>query len=208
MSKGSIECYSEPFPYIIVDNFYSKEDLELIWEELNFLCYSHKFETPGENNSATMDGGTLKNIPSIFLHRIFNKAEYSNICLMLNKLMGMMPMIMSYSKSWFFKNVNITNTSCLLSYYENGGYYKKHKDGGLITILNWFFKEPKVFEGGELSFSDYDITIELKNNRTIIFPSIISHEVSEVKMNNQHLSKKLGRFCITYFISNQETLTN
>ena len=28
--------YEEPFPHIIVKNFYNEEELELIWEELNF----------------------------------------------------------------------------------------------------------------------------------------------------------------------------
>ena len=37
--------YEEPFPHIIVKNFYNKEELELIWEELNFytkpVSYTH-----------------------------------------------------------------------------------------------------------------------------------------------------------------------
>jgi hypothetical protein len=40
-----------------------------------------------------------------------------------------------------------------------------------ITILNWFFKEPRSFDGGDSFFPSQDKKIELKNNRTVIFPS-------------------------------------
>jgi hypothetical protein len=32
--------------YIRIDNFYSEEDVSLIWEELKFLTYSHKLNPP------------------------------------------------------------------------------------------------------------------------------------------------------------------
>ena len=28
--------YKEPFPHLIVEDFYNEKELELIWEELNF----------------------------------------------------------------------------------------------------------------------------------------------------------------------------
>ena len=28
--------YQDPFPHAIINNFYNKEELKLIWEELNF----------------------------------------------------------------------------------------------------------------------------------------------------------------------------
>ena len=35
----NIKYYEEIFPYIIVDDMYDEQQLEYIWEELNFLCY-------------------------------------------------------------------------------------------------------------------------------------------------------------------------
>ena len=29
--------FVEPFPHIIIDNFYNEDELQLIWEELKFL---------------------------------------------------------------------------------------------------------------------------------------------------------------------------
>ena len=32
----NLTLFKKPFPHIIVDNFYDEEELQLIWEELNF----------------------------------------------------------------------------------------------------------------------------------------------------------------------------
>ena len=42
-SISNIKAYKEPFPHLIVDNYYDKEELELIWEELNFYTKPGKF---------------------------------------------------------------------------------------------------------------------------------------------------------------------
>ena len=38
----NIQHYNEPFPYIIIDDYYDEKELEGIWEELRFLCYPDK----------------------------------------------------------------------------------------------------------------------------------------------------------------------
>ena len=45
--------YEEPFPHIIVKNFYNEEELELIWEELNF------YTKPGKLLKAEDFGGIV-----------------------------------------------------------------------------------------------------------------------------------------------------
>ena len=44
---------SEPFPHIIVKNFYNEEELELIWEELNY------YTKPGKLMKAEDFGGIV-----------------------------------------------------------------------------------------------------------------------------------------------------
>ena len=51
-----------------------------------------------------------------------------------------------------------------------------------------------------MSFNDHQERIELQNNRMLIIPSFIDHEVIEVKMDNKYCGNHLGRFCITQFI--------
>ena len=38
--KGS--AFKKPFPHLIFDNFYNQEELDLIWEELNFYTKPNK----------------------------------------------------------------------------------------------------------------------------------------------------------------------
>ena len=35
---GEIIYYNEPFPYILIDDFYDQSELDRIWEELDYLC--------------------------------------------------------------------------------------------------------------------------------------------------------------------------
>ena len=37
METLQAKAYTDPFPHLIIRNFYNEEELKLIWEELNFL---------------------------------------------------------------------------------------------------------------------------------------------------------------------------
>ena len=94
--------------------------------------------------------------------------------------------------------------STLLSYYENGDDYKKHKDASVVTILTYFFKEPKLFSGGDLILNDFGVTIEPENNMIVIIPGLYNHEVSQVVMEKDCCGKNLGRYCLSQFINFKE----
>ena len=49
----NLTLFKEPFPHIIVDNFYDEEELQLIWEELNF------YTKPGKLVEAKDYGGVI-----------------------------------------------------------------------------------------------------------------------------------------------------
>ena len=89
----------------------------------------------------------------------------------------------------------------LLSYYENQDYYKRHYDTALITCLTWFHKDPKKFSGGDFKFSDYNISIECKSNRMIVFPSMIFHEVEKIEMKEEDCGNRYGRYCFSHFLT-------
>ena len=56
----------DPFPFLEIENMYDDEQLKLIWQELEFLNQSDKFESPEETGSAQKDGKTLKKILDYF----------------------------------------------------------------------------------------------------------------------------------------------
>lgn len=200
-----INQYDDAFPYVIIDDVYNDKQLDLIWEELNFLCNNDNFMSPDHPDLETATSGDviLKNNKSLWLDTFYSKRISSNILNLNRVLFNYYPNIFQNHSSWIFKNFDCSKDTTLLSYYENGGYYKKHKDNSFFTALTWFFKEPKKFVGGDLQliFENKIFEFEVKNNQTLIFPSIIPHEVTEVKMSKEHQNKKMGRFCMTQFLT-------
>ena len=199
------------FPYIIIDNFYSKEEEDLVWDEIKFLSGNNKLfaseTTGGAIESGSSGNLQLKKNKGIFLHECYNSQSISNILEFNKKFRDI-----TYTHDhWYFeplcsneykgkvRTCNIGKDGALLSYYENSDYYKTHLDVGYVTTLIWIYREPKKFEGGELFFPKFNKTIELKNNRVIIFPSVAAHEVKGVKMNEEDMNKGLGRYVITNF---------
>jgi len=197
-----IKEYTDPFPYVIIEDLYNKEELKLIWEELDFLCYSHKLLPPNQTGSARLHKLVeAKKNAGVFLEQIYYNPDTSNIMRVSQKIFEYITGDYKKINSWFCQNSNTEGLSTLVSYYENGDYYYPHQDSNLITILNWFFKEPKKFSGGNLYFPDFSIDVKLRNNTTIIFPGMIRHAVEDIRMDEKHHNKKLGRFCISQFLS-------
>lgn len=195
-----IKCHDIGFPYIEIDNFYTPEELSLIWEEIEFLYYDHKIER--SYGSASEDGIPLKTNRCIYLDSFYqDMRNLSNILTVNRKLYHNRERIFKPHTSWFFREAKITRDQTSFSYYENSDQYKPHTDAYYITCLFWTFKEPKAFEGGRFLFSDYQHEIEVKNNKMLCFPSCIMHEVTPVFLNKIYHGKKMGRVCISNFLS-------
>ena len=42
MENLSCDVFNDPFPHLVIKNFYNEEELKLIWEELNFYTKPDK----------------------------------------------------------------------------------------------------------------------------------------------------------------------
>jgi Rps23 Pro-64 3,4-dihydroxylase Tpa1-like proline 4-hydroxylase len=187
-------------PYVIVDDFYSEEELVQIWKEIDFLSSEDKLLGPEYTNSSTyLDGDLKKKNIGVFLDDLYLNRDTSNILKLNRKVFDsdffeeLEKLNFSFS---FIKNSRKDNT--LLSYYGDGDYYNPHSDAFLFTGVFLLYREPKQFEGGELIFTEHDAKIECISNRFILFPSSIRHEVSEVKMKSD--VPWMGRYSITSLI--------
>ena len=190
------------FPAILIDDYYSKKELDLIWDELNFITKKNVLYSGSQIESgAAKDelGNSLKSNYSIFLDNVYDSRNISNILTVNRKLFDQWNYITKNTNHWFYQNFECYSDFTLISYYENGDYYDFHKDRAGLTSLTWFYKEPKKFKGGDLYFSNEN-KINVLNNRMIIFPSMIPHRVSPVFVEKNDLDQKLGRFCITQFL--------
>ena len=196
-----IKNYYEPFPYIIIDDYYDEGELSLIWEELNFLCYPTKLRraTTKRGGATTPEGTLLKFNYHSYLDGLYAFRDMSNILMVNRKLFGNGYEIFRQHDSWFFKNLHINKDNTQVGYYEENDEYKTHVDSSTITSLTWLHKTPKRFTGGDLILPDYNVEIKSHNNRTFIFPSFIKHGVVPVRMEEQYRNTKSGRFCISQF---------
>jgi Rps23 Pro-64 3,4-dihydroxylase Tpa1-like proline 4-hydroxylase len=197
-----LELLQEPFPHAIIRNFYTEEELSLIWRELEFLNSSNKLVSSEKLGTAKdpisqmlkstsygleldMVYGDNRNISDILtLNRKIFKKDLTEKFASLHPLMG------------HIQHINLDRTK--IRYYEDGQYYYPHYDLPRFTVASYFFKEPKVFTGGNLHFPEFDYTIEIENNMLVLFVGCILHTSTPLKM--KPTKEKNGKYVITQFL--------
>ena len=191
----------QPFPFLMVDNFFTEKQLEGIWKELNFYEGKTVLDTA---NIAKNAGKAMAQVKRIYLERVY-RAEgraLSDILTNFDDNLFNQTMVQAYKKttpSWLhFWSSNLDHTQ--LGYMENSDFYTGHFDVSYHTCLVWLFKQPKKFEGGDLIFTQPKIKVDCTYNRMVLFPSYYMHAVSELKMQDRHLNQGNGRWVLTKFI--------
>jgi hypothetical protein len=190
-------------PYLLKRDYFTEEELGMIWKELDHLNRPGVFDPPLQTGSATFGGQVLKQNSGVFLDKVYHHPKFSAIFQCNQKIFNGV----TGEYSWLdYSNRAILETKAsdhLVSYYEDADHYKPHTDHAVATALHWLWKEPKKFEGGEFTFSDTGETIPLTNNTMILFPSHATHEVSQVTMALEDQGRGLGRYCISIFMYNE-----
>ena len=191
---------SYPQGFLVVDDTYTSDELTKIWEDIASIENNDYLLAPEDSGSAkNLDTGEfLKNNKSGFLNRLFEEGKLKYIVPCGAKLLGL-DVIESLKKIHpalgIYENLNTYTT--MLSYYDDGMYYKSHTDNSVFTLLTWFYREPRAWSGGDLILNDWNIKIEAKNNRSIIIPGSYSHKV--VPIVNSSTVDNMGRYCLTQF---------
>lgn len=187
----------DPIPFLIVDNTYDKEEQLKLYKELDFL--SDKLLEPEKTGSAKTYG-EVKSNKGIFLDVFYKDDRTKSDILKINRKLFSSEITEELKKCHYAYNlIDSTNfDTTLLSYYGDGGSYFLHKDYSVISIVTWLYKKPKNFTGGEFIFSDFNLNVEVKNNRTVIFFGSYSHEVSKVILQDKTVPFS-GRFALTNF---------
>ena len=198
---------NEPFPYILIDDFYDQSELDDIWQELDYFCHPRRMGRSSIERGAAGkpdENGvyqSLKNTWDMRLDTFFTLRDSSNILEINRKLFRDQEMFKNHPH-WLFNHLDALNEdNTQILYYENNDEYKPHRDLARLTAITWFYREPKKFTGGNLRFPEFDMEIECKHNRVILFPSSIHHGVEKVGMEEKDMGKKLGRFTMTQFLS-------
>ena len=197
---------NKAFPFLLVDNFYTSTEQDLIWKELE--SFQHLFKVDAKTNGqgvATKDDKPLANLKRIYLEELYpfpDDRQHSNILTAYRKIISK-EVIENYKKTTpAGKQFEITGSDCtLINYYDDSNSYGEHFDSFMHTVFVWFYKEPKRFKGGNLIFSESNETVECIHNRMLMFPSYYLHEVTEIQMEEEYKNKGLGKYCITHFYS-------
>jgi Rps23 Pro-64 3,4-dihydroxylase Tpa1-like proline 4-hydroxylase len=202
VSNIKVTVHTEPFHYIEVRNLWTEQERTEMFDEMLYLEKKALFKPPEETGSAVDDDkNVLKKNNGMWIDEVWYDRDYSDILKHNRKLFKLFEN-KKVKESWYYDGLNFNADSTLVSYYEDDCYYKPHRDKSVVTVLSWFFKAPKKFNGGEITFTDYDLTFEVTNDLTILFPSNIKHEVSEISIDDEYKGKQYGRFCMSQFLNN------
>jgi Rps23 Pro-64 3,4-dihydroxylase Tpa1-like proline 4-hydroxylase len=189
-------------PVVVIDNYYSDQAAEEIWKELEFYSRGDKLLEPSKTGAATnKNKESLKKNGGLFLDEVYADRNVSNILTENRKLWESESIDKLTKIHTFFRYLSQCNRdTTLVSYYEDSDYYLPHLDTAVVTLVSWFYKKPKKFSGGSLTF-EKELTIDCEYNRTVIFPSILSHAVDTVLIDEDYRNKNYGRYTITQLIS-------
>ena len=200
---------NEVFPFLYVDDWYTPEEEKLIWKELDFYTNPitmHRAEDTTEEGvgaSKNKDGTSMNKAWRMYLDSTYTRREVSHI-LRLQPLKMSSDEIQDAIKETGpnFRLYRTTNyDEMLINYYEGGDYYEPHIDKFMMTTICWFYRTPKSYTGGDITFTDIDTILECNHNRMVMFPSYYFHMVCPIKMKDKNSEMGQGRYAIQNFYS-------
>lgn len=208
MEQLDVDLITLPFPHLIIRNTFNEQELKLIWRELDFLSSPSKLERPSSSGTAVdlLTGLPLSNNFCLFLDDVYIKREVSDILRINKKIIDPGITNAFYRLSPLLGHINMVDRySTMIRYYETGEYYRGHRDIARFTAISYFFKEPKSFTGGDLHFDDFEYTVNIENNMTILFVGSMIHSTTELVMTD-HTERFSGhgKYAMTQFLNLKE----
>jgi hypothetical protein len=191
------------FPFVVIDNWYTVNEENNIWKELDFYT-SQENKDRAENTIVAKDdkgnslGKSYRFYMTDYYSQVgFKKSHISNYMYKQKSIQfhNIIKECMPYGR--YFTSSNRDTT--LISYYEQDDHYEPHYDNFLWTCLIWMVREPRMFTGGNFDFPESGYEIKLKNNRMIMFPCCYLHRVSPIKFYTQPKEIGYGKYTITHF---------
>jgi hypothetical protein len=192
-----ITLHKEPFSYIISDQFFSEEEYNDVWLELQVL--NKMMKSPQETQAAVENGVYKKRGTGIFLHQVFMNLKETALFRATRKISNVYQDFVKqdYNLNGMYRWCNTSHI--MVQLYVNGDFYKSHWDNPILTHITVMHSNPKKYGGGGLFFPEFNHHVELENNQSILFPSFIVHEVKQVMMNSE--DPYHGRYSITNFMT-------
>ena len=199
-----VKYHEERIPFVVIDDLYDEKEQSEIMVELDYLCTERRLIPPfKDKNGASDDYRNIKNVGCLYLDTFYRKRRHSSILQITEKLFMDDASLISNHPHWYFDISSINSHSTHILYYEDSNEYPAHRDECRFTAVTYFYRQPKKFEGGDLQFPDHQIEVECVNNRIIVFPSMLFHRSTPVRMLENDNHTKNGKFCITQFLDHK-----
>lgn len=179
--------------YVVIDNFYTKQELKLIYKELHLLL-PHAQHANFTNVAKDKNNMPKKNGLGIFLDNFYgNERANSNILQFNRKIFNDELVKKLITFNVFFKHIQNCNIDfTLINYYKDNERYLSHHDKTILTAITTF--QIGNFEGGNFCFTDYNETIKYKENRCIIFAGCIEHEAKPIIADKNSYRVSMAQF--------------
>lgn len=179
---------SKPFPYIIIDDTFNKEEYSLIWKELYF--HANNALNPSEYSGAkNKDGTYMSTAKGLILDHLYSGPyrELSNILKIKDRMFFNNEIYDKFHKQdpyWVTYAASVRDITKIRKYSAGDGY-SPHWDEWVHVLISTTLC-PVEDEGGNLIFPEHNFEIETKDNRTVIIPGWIKHGVSKVVKNDRY----------------------
>lgn len=201
-----IEFYRVPETVAVIRNWYTPEELAMVWQELDVVCSPFIMYRSGMqgNKSAQENGVDLKLNHGLFLDDLYEngRRELSNILNLRSKIYNeeLCAALIKEDPSFTYY-INCNSDFTLVSYYDQDGKYGRHRDNSVYTANIVLWREPKKFEGGKFLVGVGDVDLDIKSNDMVIFPGYSLHTVTPMTMQADSIPWRSGRFSITNFLT-------
>ncbi len=185
----------EPFYHTIIHDFYTPEEEQGIWQEIEFLNQPGKLLDKNQNG----DPRASENKLGLALDDAYGQYRHlSNILTVNRKIFNFCDQLLENP----FANYLILcdHDFSFLSYYPDKSYYAPHFDRFTVSTITTFWRLPQKFTGGELQFTEYDYTPDMRHNSLILFPSYEFHNVTPLSIDKELEDKGLSRYTINQFM--------
>ena len=177
----------QDFGFVCVENLYTNKELHTIKNELQNLNYI--FDTvPAiqeqriKDSAKYKDGSPKMTGNGLMLDAVYSQREYSSI-LTFNRKIFASPIeekfIETHPANVAYPRIGKDFT--VLNRYSYGHQYGAHFDFASFSAVTFLSLSEKEMLGGELIFTDYDISFKFVDNYCVIFPSWVQHNAMKVE---------------------------
>lgn len=184
----NVQAIQKPFRYVLVDDFYDKNEVKLIKEEIT------AFEPYGVSASSVGGKDDKKSGSGIFLDDVFIQDRSKSKILTANRKLFCDEIYSSALKldASFGQIRNCNKDTTLINYYRNNEEYKPHRDNAILTAITFF--SIGSFKGGDFCFTEYDEVVKFKDNRLVIFSSCVLHQALPIKAKDNSCRVSIAQF--------------